>query len=302
MWSLVGLVVIASMMLAACQPQVQTVVTVVAGTPVVQTLVVTATPAPAAPTAKPKRPNVLHVSTDGAGDVPTLDPNVAEDTTAITMIENTMPGLTNLNEVTNVLGPGMATAWNISADGKEYTFTMREGISWVKWDGVKKQVVKVQTCPDKDGKTKDRLVTAKDFEYGILRALKPETASPYAYVLTFVIKGAAAFNGGETDDPTTVGVKALDDWTLEVTFLEDAAYNANIIGLWTAMPIPKWVVDGDDCTEARGDRWTEPGFYQLTANYQCSLGSGGRGWSGELPAGSERQPRRPGTHHHNQKY
>ena len=119
----------------------------------------------------------------GTGDVPTLDPNVAEDTSSITVIENTFGGLTHLNEVTNALEPGMASKWDISADGKQYTFTLREGIPWVKWDGAKKQVVKVQTCPDKDGKTKDRMVTAKDFEYGILRALKPETASPYAYVL-----------------------------------------------------------------------------------------------------------------------
>ena len=60
----------------------------------------------------------------------------------------------------------------------------------------------------------------------------------------------------------TVGVKAIDDTTLEVTFLEDAAYNANIIGLWTAHAVPKWLIEGDDCTEARGDRWTEPGFFQ----------------------------------------
>ncbi len=59
-----------------------------------------------------------------------------------------------------------------------------------------------------------------------------------------------------------MGVKAIDDNTLEVTFLEDAAYNINIIGLWTAHAVPKWLIEGDDCTEARGDRWTEPGFFQ----------------------------------------
>jgi oligopeptide transport system substrate-binding protein len=105
------------------------------------------------------------------------------------------------------------------------------------------------------------MVTAHDFEYGIKRALAPETASDYAYVLGFAIKGANEYNAGEgtADD---VAVKALDDYTLEVTFLEPVAYNTNIIGLWTARPVPQWLVDGDDCTEARGDRWTEPGFFQ----------------------------------------
>jgi oligopeptide transport system substrate-binding protein len=259
MWSVVGLVVIASMLLASCAPEVKTVVTVVAGTPVVQTQVVTATPAPAAPTAKPKRPNVVRASF-GSGDVPSLDPNVAEDTSSITVIENTFGGVTHLNEVTSALEPGMADKWDISADGKVYTFHLRNNVPWVRWDG--KKVVKVQSCPDKDGKTTDRLVTAKDFEYGIVRALKPETASPYAYVLAFVIDGAADFNNGVFTDTTKVGVKALDDFTLEVKFLDAAAYNANIIGLWTAYPVPSWVIDGDDCTQARADKWIEPGFFQ----------------------------------------
>jgi oligopeptide transport system substrate-binding protein len=271
-WFAIGLVVIASMVLSSCAaptpaaapPQVIKETVVVAGTPQVVEKVITPTPAP---TAKPKRPNVLHVSTDGAGDIPSLDPNVAEDTSSITIVENTMPGLTNLNEVTNVLGPGMASKWDISADGKQYTFTMREGIPWVKWDGVKKQVVKVQTCPDKDGKTKDRTVTAKDFEYGILRALKPETASPYAYVLDFVIEGAQEFTDGKITDTTKVGVKAVDDKTLVVNFKEPAAYNANIIGLWTARATPQWLIEGDDCTTARGEKWIEAGFYQSWGPY-----------------------------------
>ncbi len=258
LWSFIGLVVIASMLLVACQPQVQTVVTVVAGTPVVKTEIVTATPPPPA---RPKRPNVIRANT-GVGDISTLDPSVAEDTNSITVIEDSFVGLTRLEEVTDALEPGMATQWDISPDGKVYTFHLRNDVPWVKYDGAKKQVVKVQTCPDKDGKTKDRLVTAKDFEYGILRALKPETGSPYAYVLAFVIEGADKFNSGEITDTTTVGVKAIDDATLSVQFKEPAAYNANIIGLWTAMPIPQWVVEGDDCTQARADKWIESGFFQ----------------------------------------
>jgi len=263
-WSFVGLVVIASMLLASCQPpQVQTVVTVVAGTPVIQTQVVTATPAP---TAKPKRPNVVRFAF-GAGDVPTIDPNLASDTSSVTVVENTLGGVTHLNEVTNALEPGMAEKWDISSDGLVYTFKIRNNVPWVKYDGAKKQVVKVQTCKDKDGKTKDRMLTAKDYEYGILRALKPETASPYAYVLDMVVVGAQDYTDGKITDTTKVGVKVIDDTTLQVTFLEPAAYNANIIGLWTAHAVPSWVIDGDDCNEARGERWTEAGFFQSYGPY-----------------------------------
>lgn len=214
-------------------------------------------------TTKPSRANIIRANFGGlGGDIPSLDPGAAEDTSSITIVEELFMGLTRLDEVTSELHPGMATKWDISSDGKTYTFSLRKDVPWVKYDGAKKQVVKVQTCPDKDGKTKDRMVTAKDFEYGIQRALKPETASPYAYVLAFVVDGAADFNGGKIKDASKVGVKAIDDSTLQVKFLGPAAYNANIIGLWTAMATPKWLIEGDDCTTRRGDRWTEAGFMQ----------------------------------------
>lgn len=259
-WTLVSVVVVASMLLAACQPETQTVVqTVVIKEPGKETtIVVTATPPPPE---KPKRPNVVRANF-GPGDVPTIDPNLATDTSSVTVVEEAFVGLTRLDEVTSELHPGMATKWDISPDGKVYTFHLRKDVPWVKWDGVKKQVVKVQNCEGKD-----RMVTAYDFEYGILRALNPETASDYAYVLVFAIEGSDDYNAGVITDTSKVGVKALDEWTLQVTFKEAVAYNANIIGLWTAMPTPKWVIEGDDCTEARGDRWTEPGFFQSYGPY-----------------------------------
>jgi len=255
-WPFIGLVVIASMLLVSCQPPVQTLVTVVAGTPVVKTEVITATPPPPA---KPKRPNVVRANF-GVGDVSTLDPGLAQDVSSITVIEESFVGLTRLDEVTSELHPGMAPKWDISPDGKVYTFHLRNDVPWVKWDG--KKVVKVQNCPGQDGKTTDRLVTAKDFQYGILRAIKPETGSPYAYLLAFVIEGAGEFNAGQITDTAKVGVQALDDWTLHIKFKDPAAYNASIVGLWTAMPTPQWLIEGDDCTQARSDKWIEPGFFQ----------------------------------------
>lgn len=249
-FGVVSLLIVAGLILAACAPA--------AGTPIVQTVIVegevmVVTATPEAGMAEPK---VLKLSTGGGGDVPTLDPNLATDTTSIDVVNHSIIGLTNLDEVTLELAPGMAESWEVSEDGLTYTFKMREGIPWVKWNGT--EVVEVMDCQETPA---PRMVNAHDFEYGIKRALAPETASDYAYVLGFAIKGANEYNAGEAtaDD---VAVKALDDYTLEVTFLEPVAYNLNIIGLWTGRAVPKWLIEGDDCTEARGDRWTEPGFFQ----------------------------------------
>jgi len=227
---------------------------------VVQTVMVAGTPQLVEVTAAPPAgAKILHMSTSGAGDVPTVDPNIAEDTTSIEIVNITNIGLTYLREADATLHPGMAQTWDISADGLTYTFHLLPNIPWVRWNGT--EVEKVQSCPDESGATKDRVVTAYDFEYGMKRALTPAIASPYAYVLAFAVQGASAYNNGK-GPVEDVAVKAIDDVTLEVKFVEDAAYNINIIGLWTGHATPKWIIEGDDCTDARGDRWGEPGFFQ----------------------------------------
>lgn len=249
-----GLLVIASMVLSACgggAVQTVEVTRMVQGTP--QTMVITATPAPQA-----AGPKILHLNTGGSGDVPTIDPSLSTDTTSVQVVEELTVGLTRQNEVTTALEPGMATSWDTSADGKTITFHLRSDVPWVRWDGNK--VVQVMDCNGDP-----RMVTANDFVYAIKRTLAPETASDYAYVLN-VIQGAADYNGGSgtADD---VAVSAPDAQTVQITFTEAASYNANIAGMWVAHAEPSWVIAGDDCTEARGDRWTEPGFNEAYGPY-----------------------------------
>jgi oligopeptide transport system substrate-binding protein len=268
-WSvLVAALLVGTTLLTACggAPQVVTVevTKVVAGETVVE--VVTATPPPPE---KEMRPNVLHLNF-GPGDVPTIDPALSTDTSSVQVVDDITVGLTRLNEVSLLLEPGMAESWTASDDGLTYTFTIRQGIPWVRWNG--SAVEEVLDC---EGNV--RYVTANDFEYGIKRTGSPDTASDYAYVLGFAVKGLNELNGAAgwgdlTDEEKQalvdgVAVKALDDYTLEVTFTTPAVYNLNIIGLWVAHAQPKWIIAGDDCTEARGDRWTEPGFNQSYGPY-----------------------------------
>ncbi len=262
LFSVASLLVIASMLFAACAapaapstpaaPVVQTVI--VKGTP--ETIILTPTPQPAAPAA-PAKKVLQYTAGFGSGDVPTLDPSLTEDTTSVQIVEEMTVGLTRANEETNVPEPGLATKWDISADGTEYTFHLRDDVPWVKWDNAKGEVVKVQDC---DGK--DRMVKAQDVAYGFLRTLNPTTASPYAYVLNFVLEGGEDYNTGVVTDTAKVGVKVVDDKTLVLKFKQPAAYNANIAGMWVGRAEPSWLIDGDDCTQAKGDRWTETGAYQ----------------------------------------
>lgn len=256
-FTFVALLMVLSLALAACQPQapqvqevIKTVIVEVEGTP--QVVVVTPEPVE-----QPAGPKTLRLNM-GPGDIPTIDPALSTDTSSVQIVELATVGLTRQNEETTALEPGMATSWEAvnNEDGTQtVTFKLRDDVYWVKYDG--NEVVQVTDC---DGNP--RKVTAMDFEYGILRTLAPATASDYAYVLVFAIQGAEAYNAGENEDPESVAVQALDETTLEITFVDQAVYNLNIAGMWVAHAQPQWLIEGDDCTEARGDRWTETGFFQ----------------------------------------
>ena len=103
-----------------------------------------------------------------------------------------------------------------NAEGVEdtvYTFHLRDGLVW------------------SDGEP----VTAYDYEYAWKRACSPEMASPYAFLMTDYIKGAAEYFSGEgtADD---VAVKALDDMTLQVELIQPTAYFLNLVSWFTYMP------------------------------------------------------------------
>jgi oligopeptide transport system substrate-binding protein len=139
------------------------------------------------------------------------------------------------------LQPGVAEKWDISPDGKTYTFHLRPDAKW------------------SDGTA----VSADDFVYAWRRALAPETASDYAFIL-WPIDGAESYSKGTQKDPASIGVKALDPRTLEVHLKAPTPYFLGMLMHHMAYPVPKSVV------EKFGKDWTKPENLASNGAYRLS--------------------------------
>jgi hypothetical protein len=163
---------------------------------------------------------------------PTLDWTRATDGVSITVIEQLMRGLTRLGPDLRP-APALAERWDLSPDGRTYTFHLRRDVRWT--DGVP--------------------LRAEQFVYSWRRLLDPATAAEYAYFL-FPVRGARAFNAGEQTDPSRVGVRALGPHTLEVELEAPLVYFPSITTFMVTFP------GREDLVEQYGDSWTEPGAIQ----------------------------------------
>lgn len=154
----------------------------------------TATPAAPSPTtvtaAAP--PDTLRWSLDGVTTLPSLDPARPQGIQSTTLINLVFSGLIRLDDRLEVL-PDAAEAWEVSADGMVYAFTLRRGLRF--GDGTP--------------------VTAADFVYSINRALQPETASFGAPSQLGRIVGAQDVVEDKAEQAS--GVRALDEHRLEIT-------------------------------------------------------------------------------------
>jgi oligopeptide transport system substrate-binding protein len=175
----------------------------------------------------------------GESDVPTLDPSLATDTSSIQVLIEITPGLSRTHEVTLATEPGMAT-WTVSDDGLVYTFSLLQGVSWVKYDAEAGEVVQVL-----DDAGNPRMVTAADFAYGIGRSISNAESYYGGIMAGWVQNGLAVYNGEM--DLSELGVKVIDDYTLEITAAQPAAFLPSIFGMWQAYAQPSWNV------EANGD-------------------------------------------------
>ncbi|MBI2711824.1 MAG: peptide ABC transporter substrate-binding protein, partial [Bdellovibrio sp.] len=122
-----------------------------------------------------------------------------------------------------------------------FTFYLKEGVQWS--DGVK--------------------MTARDFIYSWKRLLTQKTAASYAYLL-FDIVGAKDFYDGKITDFSKVGVKALNDLTLEVKLSEPIAHWLQMTAFWVTFPLR------EDLVEKYGNDWVKPGKMQTLGPFVLS--------------------------------
>ncbi len=126
--------------------------------------------------------------------------------------------------------PAAASGYDVSPDGRTYTFHLRP-----------------------DGKFSDGTpVRAQDFEYSWKRILDPNLGAEYAsFFVDAGIVGAADYNGKKTSDPSGVGVHALDDQTLEVDLTAPFGPLPDLAALWVVTPVRQ------DLVSANPDSWTQ---------------------------------------------
>jgi oligopeptide transport system substrate-binding protein len=156
-----------------------------------------------------------------------LDSTTTTDEVSSNVLVNVIEGLYRLDENARPV-PAQAESVDISEDGLTYTFTMRDGIKW----------------------SNGEPVTSQDFKYAWLRALDPDTAGQYAYIISTFVEGAADYNEGN-GSPDDVAVDAPDDKTLVVTLASPSPFWLGLTSFYTYYPQNQRFV------EERGERYAQ---------------------------------------------
>ena len=147
-------------------------------------------------------------------EVQSLDPQIATDGTSFEVIADYTDGLMQMDAEGSAV-PAMAETYDISEDGKTYTFHLRDA----KWSN-------------------GEAVTAADFVFGWQRAVDPANASEYSYMLSDIgqVVNAAEIIAGEKP-VTDLGIKAVDDKTLEVQLNVPVSYFLSLMYFPTFYPV-----------------------------------------------------------------
>ena len=156
-----------------------------------------------------------------------------------------MEGLVLKDRETLEPKPGVAESWEISDDGLVYTFHLRDNARWSNGD------------PH----------NAYDYVWSWWRALQPALGNLYAYMY-FSIDNAKEYYEGEISDFEKVGVKALDDLTLQVTLKNPTPYFLQLLDHYSLYPVHRATVEKFGTADQRGTRWTYEGNHVGNGAFQ----------------------------------
>lgn len=255
--SVAAFIICGIILFSACQdsqevpPIVVTEVFTIGGEELVVTRILEPTPTPTivpTPASEDSPPVILDVGFVRES-VPNIDPQATNDPDGIDLIENLFVGLTRYNHVTNQVDPALAQEWEVSQNGRTWTFHLRDDIFWVR--------PSQQTIDGFVIAEAVRPVVAGDMVFAIQRACARETDTPDAFVL-FLIEGCEQAHQQASATPAdlaNIGVQALNDTTLQVTLNRSAAHFLTITSLWFMRPLPQELFESEGTEEVDEEDW-----------------------------------------------
>ena len=153
-----------------------------------------------------------------SGEIKTLNYLKTSETNEFAVAANLVDGLIEYDQY-GVVKPGLAESWEFNEDASVWTFKLREGVKWV----------------DHEGKEYADVV-AQDFVDGLNYVLDAANESSTSWIAT-VVKNGDAFLNGEVTDFSQVGVKAIDDYTLEYTLEGSTPYFLSMLNYVCFFPV-----------------------------------------------------------------
>ncbi len=180
------------------------------------------------------REGVFH---KGNGAEPqALDPHITSGIPERDIISSLFEGLVTKNPHTLDIEPAAAERWDISADGRVYTFHLRQDGRWSNGDPV----------------------TAEDFLWSWQRAMAPALGSVYSYMF-YPVVNAEEYATGAIDDFSMVGAKALDSHTFQVTLKEPTPYFLQLMEHHISWPVHRATVESFGSSTSRLTPWARVG-------------------------------------------
>ena len=181
----------------------------------------------------------------------TLDPAKSVDLWEGPIIGAMFEGLTHLHRQTGEPNAGLATHYAVTADGLVYTFFLR---GHPKPRGARLEDEAGQKSPfsSPPARWSDGVpITAHDFVYSWRRLVDPATAAAYAYLMFYVHRGEDIAAGKRR--PEELAVRALDDFTIEVTLRAANPFFLRLVSYRFFFPVPRRAIEQDE------QSWTQPG-------------------------------------------